>query len=181
MGAWPGWWQHPRTMAQGSSLGRAQDVGPECLGSGQQRLGGAGSDGQLSMRVHTCASVFMCVHACVRTELTFPRSLLWGRGGMHAGEGTRDAESGRGPWLVSAAQGWIRPSGRAVPMLGAGLASSSSKHPLRRASAANLRCPPWAVPPGCARCHPRIPPGGRVPLSLAISSPFRLNALSFMF
>lgn len=66
-------------------------------------------------------------------------------------------------------------------MLGAGLVSSSSKHPLRRARAANLRSLPRVVPPSFACCRPCVPLGGRVPPSLAISSPFRLNALSFIF
>ncbi|XP_072701785.1 MAP kinase-interacting serine/threonine-protein kinase 2 isoform X1 [Ciconia boyciana] len=35
VGEWPGWRQHPRATAWGSSLGRARDVGPEGLGSGQ--------------------------------------------------------------------------------------------------------------------------------------------------
>lgn len=66
------------------------------LGMWDRSVWGQGSSAWalLSMRVHTCAFMFMCVHACVCTELTFPRSLLWEREGMHAGEGTWDAESG---------------------------------------------------------------------------------------
>lgn len=157
---------------------------PEGLGSQGSSAwavqGLMGSWEELGTRVHTCAcaSIIMCVHACVCTELPFPQSLLWGREGMRAGEerGMLNRDTALG-WFL---QGWIRPGGRAAPVLGAGLASSSSKHPLHQARAANLRSPPRVVPPSCARGRPHVPQG-RVPPSLAISSPFQLNALSFIF
>lgn len=173
VGEWPGWRQHPGATARRSSLGRAWNVGPEGLGLGQQCLGSAGSDGQLGRAGHACSCLCVSVHVCSCMcvhRVALSSELALGKGGNARGGRTREAESGRSPWLVSAAQGWIRPGERAAPVLGAGLASSSSKHPLHQARAGNLCSPPWVLPPSCTRCRPRVPLGGRVPPLLAISS-----------
>lgn len=183
----PGWWQHPRATAWGSSLGRARDAGLEGLRSGQQRLGGAGSDGgwgELGMHVHACACVSMCVHVCACMALPFPQSLLWGREGMRMGEGL-------GMLNRDEAFGWFLPRR-------AGLVWASERHPCsepgwppapqntpctepEQQTCSPLQAQPWVVPPSCTHCRPHVPPGGRVPPSLAIFFPFQLNALSFVF
>lgn len=87
VGEQPGWWQHPRAMAWGSNLGTAWNVGLEGLGSGQQGVQWLGSAG---VHGHARASLLVC--SGVRGTVL---SSCCGVGR------TRDAESGRGPWLVS--------------------------------------------------------------------------------
>lgn len=77
VGEQPGWWQHPRAMAWGSSLGTAWNVGLEGLGSGQQGVQWLGSAG---VHGHARASLLMCVQVCV--ALSFPLALGWGGLGM---------------------------------------------------------------------------------------------------
>lgn len=90
------------------------------------------------MRVRACASTFVCVRASACVALPSPRSLLWGREGMHVGEGfgmlNRDEALG---WFLPRRAGSVQASER-CPCLGVGLVSSSSKHPLHRARAENL-------------------------------------------
>lgn len=111
-------------------------------GQDSSALGSAGSDGRLGRAgracSRVCASTFVCVRASACVALPSPRSLLWGREGMHAGEGlgmlNRDEALG---WFLPRRAGSVQASER-CPCLGVGLVSSSSKHPLHRARAENL-------------------------------------------
>lgn len=109
------------------------------------------------MCVHVCACVHVCSCVCMH-GIALSSELALGKGGNAYGGRTWDAESGRGLWLVSAAQGWIGLGERAAPMLGARLASSSSKHPLHQARAANLLPAAGTAVGHATELHPLLSP-----------------------
>lgn len=170
MGERLGWWQHPRAGEQpgeGSGCG-AGGFGVGAAAPGQCRVREAA--GESWAWAFTCGHLCSCV--CARSCPFFGegRECTWGK--------DMGCSVGMKPMAGFSCAG-LAPSGRAVPVLGAGLASSSSKPPPPRpapsqSSKAPLRAAPAAVPTPHRE-------GGRVPPSLAISSPFQLIALSFIF
>lgn len=128
-------------------------------------------------RVFSSRGALVCVWSC----MCIPAHVCSGVRGIVLsscfGVGrTRDAESGRGLWLVS---GSVRASGaRPWGQIGLQLPPVPPDPPDTPYSLPQAL--PWVVPPCCALCQPPSCWEGSAPF-MATSHPFRLSALSFIF